>query len=221
MRKLAPLFVSLVVLTNSFAQRTDHWTISVIGSYALPVGSLNSLFVGTSAYGFKIGRYTDKNFLWELKLELMRFTESNRNSLSPLVRDDLSLHLDVYGASVEGTYFLGATESFVQPYITGSAGMYRWFYTRGSHYAVAKDSAGNEVLDTAHYLDSFKQMDWSAGFSLGAGLGANLGPNFELYSDVRYKIIVGEIWQTLALGIDNVSAMQMAILSIGLRYNFW
>jgi len=198
----------------ALAQQNGDWTASAATYYAQPLGSLNSFFVGAPAFVIKVGQYTEPNLLWEVKFEGISFTEANKSSLNALVRD-ISLDLKVYGGAAEMTYFLN-TVSRLRPYITGSAGMYRWFYTRGSHYAIG---IGNS-LDSTHFLPSFRLADWSAGFSMGAGADYEIAMRTSIYADLRYQLIIGEIWQTLSLDMDNVSTMQMGRLSVGVRYRF-
>lgn len=204
--------VLLPVVTD--AQQIGEWTVSGAIDYAKPVGSLNSIFTGSPGFGLKFGQFTEPSLLWEIKLEGLSFTKTNKNSLNPLVRD-ISVDLKIYGAAAEMTYFINAASRF-RPYISGSAGMYRWFYTRGAHYAIG---IGNS-LDSTHYLPLFKLADWSAGFSLGMGTAYEIGGRTSVYADLRYQLIVGEIWQTLSLGMDNVSTMQMGTIDIGIRYGF-
>lgn len=219
MRTLLSALTSLVLAANSYCQKTDNWTVSVAGSYLFPTGSFGSQFAGAPSYRLKVGRYTDIDFLWELRLEGVHFDRTNSEALNSLVRD-LSLRLDFYGGAAEGTYFFEGLESSLRPFIAGSAGMYRWFYKRGSHYAVGKDAVGSSRLDTTHFLDEFQQSDWSAGFTVGAGVGVDAATNLELYVDARYGIIIGEIWQALSLELENVSGMQMASVTFGIRYDF-
>ncbi|MGC8654809.1 MAG: outer membrane beta-barrel protein [Candidatus Kryptoniota bacterium] len=207
------IFLALIPCT-AFAQRSGDWTVSGTVYYAQPLGSLNSFFVGAPAFALKVGQFTDQNLLWEIKLESISFTNTNKNSLNQLVRD-IPLELKIYGAAAEMTYFLN-TAGRLKPYVIGSAGMYRWFYNRGSHYAIG---IGNS-LDSTHFLPSFKLSDWSAGFSLGSGADYEIATRLSVYADLRYQLIVGEIWQTLSLGMDNVSTMQMGTVSIGIRYKF-
>lgn len=215
MRKVLVLSAIFFIANFVRAQQILDWTVSGNVSYAQPIGTLNSFFIGTPVYGLKLGQFTDSNLLWEFKLEAMRFTKPNRNALNPLVKD-ISLRLDIYGAAAEVTYFLMEERSWIKPYLTGSAGIYRWFYTRGSHYAIGLENS----LDTTNFLQTFKLMDWSAGFSFGGGVNFEIVHSFAAYADLRYQIIVGELWQTLSLDMENVSSMQMVMVSLGFRYHF-
>lgn len=213
MNKLLTLFLLISAYNITLAQNSGRWTLSGSISYAQPSGTLNSFFKASEIYGFELGQFTQEDLLWELKLEVIKFDKPNLNKLNPLI-NDISLNLDIYGASAQATYYPFDVTNWWRPYITGSLGVYRWYYKRGGHYAIGEANS----IDTTHYVNPFNLSDWSAGFSLGGGIDFKVIYNLTVYTDIRYNIIVGEIWQTLSLDLDNVSSMQMGTFNIGIRY---
>jgi hypothetical protein len=87
----------------------------------------------------------------------------------------------------------------------------RWEETRAAY---SDDETGLRVPVLS------RPGQWSAGFSGGLGTEIYVLPAAALNVGVTYSLVMGELWPTLALGLENVSTFHYVTGGIGLRYYF-
>ena len=69
-------------------------------------------------------------------------------------------------------------------------------------------------------MPASRQEDWSGTLNLGLDAAVKLVDPVWLVAGVDYKLIVGELWQTLDLDLENVAGMQFVSFRVGLRAEF-
>jgi len=191
------------------SQQSGQWTISNRGQYLFPSGALADIFASAPGFSVTCGQRSSPQWLWEGLIEGARMMKGNEHTL---YFKDLSVRLQWLGGGIQGMYYPmggeGLLNGILNPYLSAQVVAYRWEYDRGAHQV---DSAG-----TAR-VSEFKQQDWSLGFAFGAGVDVNALPPISVYGQVGYKIIVGDIWPTLALRVEGVSGFQMLEAAAGAR----
>jgi opacity protein-like surface antigen len=192
-------------LISSGVADAQDWRLSSGSAYLLPVAGLNNRFNPTVAFAVGLGKQPEDRWFWGGRVEIIRFTDENTDKL--FVKN-LQMKLEIYGGAVEAHYTLAAAHHSLRPYLAGSAGVYRWLSTRGAYQ-------DNEVT-----LSEFKQKDWSWGFGAGIGLDYKIFRPLTLMGEMRYQMIVGELWPALAVRLENVSTFQWLSLNAGMRFIF-
>jgi len=194
------------VLSNlMIAQPVGSRVVAIQYQYVNPIGSLSNWFKPTSTFSLSVGKQTSERWAWKVKSEIIQYRKENREEL---YHRDLDLELAIYGASAQASYNLIKTASIFQPFLTGGAGVYRWFGHRGAYQL-------SEVL-----VPKRDQDDWSWGFNFGAGLNIFVIRNLAITLESSYQIIIGELWPALALRLENVSGFQSLNGTIGLMIFF-
>lgn len=208
-RKLRVLFVLTILMTTLsnlvVAQPVGSREIAIQFQYVNPIGSLSSWFKPTSTFSLSIGKQTSERWAWKVKSEIIHYRKENREEL---YHKDLDLKLAIYGASARVSYNLITTTSIFQPFLTGGAGLYRWFGHRGAYQL-------SEIL-----VPKREQDDWSWGLNFGAGLNIFVIRNLAITMESSYQIIIGELWPALSLRLENVSGFQSLNGTIGLAIFF-
>jgi len=121
---------------------------------------------------------------------------------------ELDLDLRIYGGGVQTYYALLPGGGAIQPFVTGGIGLYRWFALRGS-YQLAEG-----------FVPERRQSDWSWGMNAGLGVTVRILSALSFSLNIRYQLIIGELWPALALQLENVSGMQMLENQLMLRWHF-
>lgn len=209
-RKLCAPFVLTILMINilsnlAIAQSADSWVVTGQHQYVTPIGSLAKWFKPTSTFSLAIGKQTSERWAWKVKSEIIQYRKENTEEL---YHKDLELELVIYGACAQASYDLLKTTSIFQPFLTGGAGLYRWFGHRGAYQL-------SEVL-----VPKRDQDDWSWGFNIGAGVNIFAIRNLAITLESSYQIIIGELWPALALRLENVSGFQSLNGTIGLTVFF-
>jgi hypothetical protein len=207
------VLIGLITVMTLPAAGQNDWVVGGGAAYHVPIGGLHDRFLPTIAGQYSAGRSVNENWYWEVRGEFIVYDRENVDRLSrdpDIIADSISMDLELYGLGFEGRYhFLGRHgRGIINPYLGLSAGMYRWFAERGAY-----DQEGISVPE-------FSQRDWSAGFGLGIGNEFIILPFVSLALDVRYHVVVGELWPTLSLGLENVGGFQTITASTRLRLYF-
>jgi opacity protein-like surface antigen len=207
MRKIFTIIaLTLISLNYSYAQLT----VAGEGIYIIPVGGFSGWFDKHYSGTIYLGQVRGKNSFLFGGIEFYKFYKENEDKL---YYKDLNLELKIYGVSAEYRHSL-IDFYFVNLYGVLGTGLYRWFGLRGE-YSI-RDSVGN-VID---YVAERRYQDWSAGFGGGVGVEFKIVKNLSLNLNARYKIIVGEMWQTLVLRLEQASGFQWLGIQAGLQVKF-
>jgi hypothetical protein len=230
------LSVLLVLGAATAVAQSADISIGVNGSLYSPVGTLSKRFVsapGGSAF-FYLHRGKPQ---WGGAVEYMKFTKmADGLSINRPVTDTVSgvpqetfyripiprltMSLEIAGAYVQARYELLRFDPLVVN-IGFGMGLHYWLFKRNEYYDTLNVQTPLGTRTAAILsVPSLKQEDWSAGFNAGLDLGLRLFEPLSLNLGARYKLIVGELWPTLALDIESVSTLQLIDLRAGLSADF-
>lgn len=206
MNKVIFVIFTLFIFNISQAQIS----IATEGIYIVPVGGFSGWFDKHYSGTIYIGRLSQENSFVSGRVEFYKFYRENTKKL---FYKDLNLELKLYGIGVEYRH------AFLKFYFLNfhgviGTGLYRWFGLRGEYFF--KDSEGN-IID---YISERRYRDWSAGFWGGGGVEMRVMRNLSLNLSARYQIIVGEMWQTLALRLEQASGFQWVGIQAGAQVRF-
>ncbi len=237
------LTITLIILITSLinAQKLNFVT-SVDGNYYLPLGTLSERFEPTYGVAVSFGKEVSKDWVWTGKFEYFKFDKGNAEKLKinkniavgsntenfDIPINDLVISLEIVGLSANAAYKAVDLGDFYTN-ITFGFGVYRWYSPR-EKYALYfeqntksfyRDTTGvngsfNKVLD----VPSITQSDWSGGFNVGLNFNYTAFDKFSLYAGAEYKAVLGELWQALALNLENIAGFQMINLKAGIKYEF-
>ncbi|HPN37077.1 MAG TPA: hypothetical protein PL041_01650 [Melioribacteraceae bacterium] len=232
----------IILLTGIINAQKLNFVAGLDGNYYLPLGTLGERFNPTAGIAISFGKEVSKDWTWVGKLEYFKFDKLNEDKLKlnkkiavgsntesfniPL--NDLSMSLEIVGLSANAFYNALDFGDFKTD-ITFGFGVYRWYSPRETYTlyfeqttkSFYRDTVGvngsfNKVLD----VPSISQSDWSGGFNLGLHFNYEVINNFNIYAGCEYKVILGELWQALALNLENIAGFQMVNIKAGLKYQF-
>ena len=196
------LFVSIFVLAFiGYAESKDFgsWHFGFGHRYSLPMGSLGNWFSSGDSWGFSLGYEKNSKGRWSVFLESVAFEKENKNRL---FYKDIELSLRLYGCGFERAYIFPSIVKFINPLVVGRVGIYRWFSLRGEY-------------DTGElFVPERRQKDWSWGFNIGVGMKFSAFRRVYFESDFCFRMVVGELWPSLALRLEDVSSFQDLDFSI-------
>ena len=211
------------------------FSVTARGSYMVPVGSLNNRFL--PGYGGAVDvAFTRGTPTWSCSIEYARFSRENRDklTLTRAVRDSatrltdtltvalprLSMSLELIGVSANATYDLWLNTWSVAKFGFGF-GIYHWKGNRSAYYDTLRTTArwGTAIVATPQ-VPELNQEDWSGGLSGGVDYSMRIFSPVWFTVGARYRLIVGELWSTLALDLENVSTFQMLDLRAGISVDF-
>jgi hypothetical protein len=219
-RILFLLTITLLAAASAYdvcGQDRPRFGVSVQGTMVQPVFGLRDRFDPHVTFSVGVGRWVEpgRNYV-ELRFLQHAFTQRE----DVVLREDtlrpafdvtaLNMSLDMIGGGVFLQRNLATTGTF-RPFITGGLLLQRWEETRAA-YADTETGLNVPVLS--------RPGQWSAGFSGGAGAEVYFLPAAALHVGVTYSVVMGELWPTLALGLENVSTFHYVTGGVGLRYYF-
>lgn len=231
------LFLSAVIIFTNFtlAQNQD-WIVGANTNYNIPVAGLANRLEGNFGGLIYAGKKTDSKWTWLGKFEYFRLTDANKDKMFKIVKADinnnsndykfelplLKMDLTVAGLSVEARYNLFSNE-ILETDLNFGFGFYYWEHFRSSYYdslLVDTSGTGSTVLVELLDVPSLRQKDWSGGINLGVDFNIIVFDPVSLNFGVNYKLIIGELWPTLSLNLENVSGLQFIDLRAGFRVKF-
>ncbi len=219
------------------ATAQQHATVIGAGAvYELPLGTLHTRFLGSFGGMVYAGVETSPQLTWVGKLEYVEFSTINSSALTKVVTvgqgtsaqqykvplPKLSMTLKTVGVTAEAHMNLLRTDIVDANGVIGF-GFTNWVNTRSKYYdsLYAIDaSTGSMVKVAALAVPASRQEDWSGTFNLGLELSANIVDPVWITVGVDYKMIVGELWQTLDLDLENIAGMQFVSIRSGIHFYF-
>ncbi len=207
MKKTIVIIVSLLM---SLGYLRAQFTVAGEGIYIMPVGGFSGWFDRHYSGTLYLGQVRQGNSFLLGRIEFYKFYKEN---VGKLYYKDLNLELKVYGVGAEYRHSLFDVY-FLNFYGVVGSGLYRWFGLRGEYFF--KDSVGN-VYD---YVAERRYQEWSAGFWGGTGVEFKIAKGLSLNLNARYQIIVGEMWQTLVLRLEQASGFQWLGVQAGMQVKF-
>ncbi len=237
------LIILIFVLTTGFIYSQKlNFVSSIEGNMYKPIGTLGERYTSTFGFAVNFGKEVSKSWAWTGKLEYFKFDKLNKDKMKTILKvavgsgtesfnvslSDLNMSLEIVGASANATY-KALSIGNLNANLTFGFGIYRWYsprekytlYFDQTNKTFLRDTTGatgsyNKVLD----VPSVSQSDWSGGFNLGVNLDYNFTDGFSAYAGADYKVILGELWQALALDMENAAGFQMLNFKFGVKYQF-
>ncbi|MCX6137740.1 MAG: hypothetical protein NTV54_09630 [Ignavibacteriales bacterium] len=201
--------------------------------YQLPLGTLHSRFLGSFGGMVYAGAEVSPRWTWLGKFEYVEFSSLNTSALMktatlgqgtdaqkykvPLPKLTMNFKTTSLTAEAQLNLFRGAS---VQSNAVFGFGFTNWVYTRGAYNdSLFVDSAatGRMIKVAGLAVPANRQEDWSGTFNLGLDVSVKIVDPVWFFVGADYKLIVGELWQTLDLDLENVAGMQFFSIRAGLR----
>lgn len=205
-----------------------------ISSY-IPFGSLSSRFEHTFGGSFFFGKQVSEKWTWFGKVEYFKFDKLNEEKL--VVKRDvligsqvqnftiplnqLKMSMEIFGVSANADLNVLRTKIF-EGNVNFGFGIFWWrnFRETFDDSLFIKDDNGNDVFADYIKVPELTQGEWSGGFNAGANVAVMVIDPVWITFGANYKVIVGELWATLALEMENVSTFQMFDTRVGIKVNF-
>lgn len=233
MNKIKLFFIAFLTLVNYSLAQNQNWVIGADANYNIPIAGLANRLEANFGALIYAGKNVDEKWTWLGKFEYFKLTDVNKDKMFKFVKTDvnnnsseykfelqlLKMDLTVAGLSVEARYNLFSNQIFESDLNIGF-GFYYWEYNRSSYYdSLFVDVTGTGNLVFLELLDvpALKQKDWSGGINFGADFNILLLDPFYFNLGVNYKLIIGELWPTLSLNLENVSGMQFIDFRAGFK----
>lgn len=188
------------------------WHVSAAGTFVQPTFGMADRFGSLATGRVGVGRAAGAR-VTEARLERFAFRQGQvrlrAETQGPEIEvEQFDLALTLTGGSVHVQQRVREVGA-VQPYVGGGIGLYYWQEQRAAY---------DDSFRTVPALD--RPAQWSAGFHAGTGAALALTPQAALDLGVAYHVVLGELWPTINLGLENVSTFQFATVSAGVRYAF-
>lgn len=235
MKKFVIIIFCLALFPNLFAQNNNFF-IGASSTYNLPVGTMSDRMKGNFGFNIYAGTSVSSDWTWIGKLDYFKLTDVNKDKMKRLVKSDVLGDIRTYefpltkmqmeftaaGLTAEAKYKIFRTE-LLDVDVNFGFGFYFWEYFRESYKDSLKiDSSGTGTFILVEELNvpSLRQKDWSGAINFGTDLNLRLFHPLSLNLSANYKLLIAELWPTLALNLENVSGIQFVELRAGLRYDF-
>ncbi len=226
----------LIFASTIFAQENKV----IIGAgtvYNLPVGNLSTRFKGALGGMIYAGAAVSDDWTWVGKFEYFELNTLNSSKLYKKVEvqninsakqifqfplNKLSMKFKAAGLSAEAKLNLLRSDLLETNFNFGF-GFYYWDNYRSAYKdTLFADTSGNGKLAQVALLDvpANRQTDWSGALNLGLDFSIHLFSPVWLNVGADYKLIIGELWPTLALDLENVSGLQFISFRAGLKVDF-
>lgn len=204
--------------------------------YCSPTGTLSNRVEGNFGGLIYWGEKISGKFNWRLKAEYFETSKPNSEKLSVRIESDinnqtkqftfplknLQMKFSYAGLAAEGNYKFFDAGAFNAELVFGF-GFYHWEHLRGGYsdsLFVDTTGAGNFLLVKKINLQPLAQKDWSGGLTLGLNFNLNLFEPIAIEFSGNYKLLIAELWPSLAIDLENVSGIQLFDLRAGVKYNF-
>ena len=227
------LFILLLVSSPIFSQQ-PQLVFGADATYNLPLGMMSDRMKSNIGGLFYVGAKISPDWTWVGKAEYFKLTEVNEDQMFKFVTADFSGSRENYrfslpgitmeftaaGIIAEARYNLFASASF-EGDLNFGFGFHYWEYSRDSYndsLFVDSSGTGNLIFVEALDVPSLKQKDWSGSIILGADFNLKLFEPVWFNAGVNYKLIIGELWPSLALNLENVSGLQFIDFRAGIRF---
>lgn len=233
-RNIAYIFLIIFIFSNFIIAQEKINSFGLGGSYLIPTGTLASRFKPAGGIDFFYGYRSSERWEWFGKLEFINFNKENREKLK-IKRNvnvgggevtktfdlpKLETYLKIYGASVNANSKI-LDYGFFKSDLTFGFGIYRWESFRSSYFDTLRiDTLGNTYDAVILKVPALKQLDWSGGFNAGMNLAVRIIDPLWFIINANYKAVIGELWATLDLDLENISVFQMYEIRVGLVAKF-
>ncbi|MFN4111877.1 MAG: hypothetical protein ACK4G1_06340 [Ignavibacteria bacterium] len=234
MRKRISLLLTIFLFPVLIYSQNKAYFFGIGGSYLIPTGSLTSRFSNAGGLNLFYGYKSSDKWEWFGKIEYLNFNKENREKLK--IRRNVSIggtevtktfdlpkletYLKIYGASINANSKI-FDYGFFKSDLTFGFGIYRWESFRSSYFDTLRiDTMGNTYDVVILKVPALKQLDWSGGFNAGMDLAVKIIDPIWFIINANYKAIIGELWATLDLDLENISVFQMYEIRVGIVAKF-
>ncbi len=231
-----PLVILSFFIISSISFSQNNFLVGASANYNIPFGMLSNRLEPAPGFLIYFGKQTSMDWAWIGKFEYFKLSDVNKDQMKKFVKSDvlgsvqtfefqlpkLKMDLTVAGLTAETKYNFINTDLFDANFNLG-LGFYLWEHFRSDYndsLFVDTTGAGNLVLIEVLNVPSLRQKDWSGGLNFGLDLIFNLFQPLSLNLSANYKLIIAELWPTLALNLENVSGLQFIDLRAGIRFDF-
>ncbi len=152
-----------------------------------------------------------------------------KDTLNGTVRDltfplrSFDMKMEYFALGVTANYNMVST-AVADLNATVGFGIYQWNFTRAAYFDSVKVDTGttSQKFKLIEYIQvpALSQRDWSGGLDLGVDAELTLFSPVLLSVGIKYQIILGELWPTLKLDLENVSGIQSFQFTAGVKYLF-
>lgn len=232
--RIKKILFLVLLFSSSLHGQYDSQFLGGGVSYLFPAGSLSYRFNPALSGHLYYGSKTSEKWEWFGKFEYISFDKENRNKLNLrktvnlggvdqfIIFDlpKLDMHLKIYGLSVNANYNMFDFD-FLKTDLRFGFGVYRWEGFRGAYFDTLRVDYSGVTYDAVILkVPDLKQLDWSGGFDVGLNFSAKIVEPIWFEAGAKYKAIIGEMWATLELDLENVSVFQMYDLSFSFKVRF-
>jgi len=233
MKRTILLQILILFSMNLFAQDKIYFA-GESGSYFIPVGSLSYRFKPDGGFSLFAGYKSSESWEWFGKFEYLSFMKENRDKLKlkrnvnlggseEILEFDLpklETDLKIYGLSANANAKI-LDFDFFKSDLTFGFGIYRWESGRSGYFDTLRVERSGVTYDAVILkVPPLKQLDWSGGFNVGINLSTKIIDPIWFEVNANYKAVIGELWATLDLDLENVSVFQMYEIRAGLKARF-
>jgi len=233
MKRTILLQILILFSMNLFAQDKIYFA-GLSGSCFIPVGSLSYRFKPDGGFSLFAGYKSSESWEWFGKFEYLSFMKENRDKLKlkrnvnlggseEILEFDLpklETDLKIYGLSANANAKI-LNFDFFRSDLTFGFGIYRWESGRSGYFDTLRVERSGVTYDAVILkVPPLKQLDWSGGFNVGINLSTKIIDPIWFEVNANYKAVIGELWATLDLDLENVSVFQMYEIRAGLKARF-
>lgn len=233
MKKIVLIILFFNVLL--FGQK-EYYSVGAYGDYYVPVSGMADRFNPVFGGSISFGALSRGDWYWSGQLEYFSTEEGNTDKFK-ILRNvevggvDVPYELRFYNLQVKfelgglsaNTEYNFLNTSVVESSVKFGFGIYRWFYSRSAVYdTLYADTTGNGDMVAAANLQvpAVSQTDWSGGLNTGLVIKIKFMKPVLFYLNADYKVIIGEIYPALDLGLENISTFQFVNIKAGFRIRF-
>lgn len=230
------IFLFILLLNFTVFSQENIFFIGVSSTYNFPTGQLGKRLNGNLGFLLYLGKPVSDDWTWVGKLEYFKLTDVNKNEMKKFIKSDLlgsvrtfefpltniEMNLTAVGLTAEAKYRIFRTSFFDTDFNLGF-GFFFWEFFRNSYMdSLFVDSTGNGdfVLVEALNVPSLRQKDWSGSVNFGTEFNVNFFDPLSINLAINYKLIIAELWPSLALNLENVSGLQFIDIRAGVKYEF-
>lgn len=230
MKKYIIILLSLSFITITAQQKL--FVAETGADYLMPVGGFAERFDPAVGFSVYAGAKVSNIMTWLGKFEYYKFDSINKKSLSkevhtdiegldPILKlpmPDLEMSFTAAGLSAEGRMNL-ISSRIIESNLSFSFGFIYWENKRSEYYDslyVHSSKDESPILVDILEVPEQTQMDWSGVASAGINLSFAVFKPVYINFGANYKLIVGELWPALSLGLENVSGITIIDLRAGI-----
>jgi hypothetical protein len=236
MKRSSIISIALIVCCSAIVNaQSSGIVISADGIGIVPIGELSKRFKHTIGYAVSVRESHYNNPRWGGFIEYANMDDENReklfikrkDTLNGIARDlvlplgKIDMQFEYFGLGVTANYSIISSSIFD---LNGRVtfGIYNWKFSRAAYFDSIKVDTGSvspvfKTIDVIR-VPSSMQRDWSGGIDVGLETDIVAFSPFILSAGVRYKVLLTELWPALALDMENVSGLQSAHFTVGLKF---